>query len=313
MDPVDPQSLRIVITGASTGLGLAVARRLLPTGHRLILTARESSLPRLADAGIHEGFRVRLVPLDVTVKEQRIAAIERAHEAFGGVDVLINNAGIAYRSVAEHITTRDLLTQMDVNFRSPMELIRLVLPHMRWQRFGRILNVSSVGGMMAMPTMSAYSASKWALEGMSEALYYEVRPWNIHVSLIQPGFINSEGFEKVRFTGLSQAGRSISTDPYHRHYASMAGFIAKVMRSVPATPDSVARTIIRTMERKRPPLRVPATVDAHVFAVLRRLLPRKLYHAVLYKSLPGVSAWGPAALPDTTLPPAPKPVIERED
>lgn len=294
MIPVNPASLRIVVTGASTGLGLAVARQLLLTRHRLVLTARQASIPRFADAGIEPSSRVLLQPLDVTDKQQRISAINAATHKFGGVDALINNAGVAYRSVAEHVTTRDLLSQMDVNFRSPMELIRLALPHMRWQHFGRILNISSVGGMMAMPTMSAYSASKWALEGMSEALWYEVRPWNIRVSLVQPGFINSEGFEHVRFTGLSETGRSVHSDPYHAHYASMAGFIARVMRRVPATPDSVATTVVRTLERKRPPLRVPATLDAHVFALIRRLTPRRLYHRILYRSLPSITGWGPS-------------------
>jgi hypothetical protein len=173
-----------------------------------------------------------------------------------------------------------------------MELTRLALPHMRWQRWGRILNVSSVGGMMAMPTMSAYSASKWALEGMSEALWYEVKPWNIRVSLIEPGFINSEGFEKVRFTGLSSEGRMRSSDPYFTHYATMTAFIANIMGRTLATPDSVAKTVLRTLKRKHPPLRVPATLDAHLFALLRRLLPRRLYHAVLYRSLPGIRRWG---------------------
>lgn len=298
MPSFDRSSLRILITGASTGLGLALAERLLPGPHRLTLTAREPSLARFSAAGISEGPRVCICPLDITDGLQRTTAVDHAVARFGGIDVLVNNAGIAYRSVTEHVTTSDLLAQMDVNFRSPMELIRLVLPYMREQRWGRILNVSSVGGMMAMPTMGAYSASKFALEGMSEALWYEVRPWNIRVSLIQPGFINSDGFEKVRFTGLSAKGKDHQTDPYHSHYQAMSGFIGRVMRRVPATTDSVARTIERTIESEHPPLRVPATLDAHLFALLRRLLPRGLYHWVLFRSLPRIRVWGkPSVLP----------------
>ncbi len=97
--------------------------------------------------------------------------------ALGGVDVLINNAGVAYRSVVEHVSERERLQQMGINFRAPMELTRLVLPYMRSRRAGRIINVSSMGGMMAMPTMAVYSASKFALEGATESLYYEVKPW----------------------------------------------------------------------------------------------------------------------------------------
>lgn len=287
-------SLRILITGASTGVGLALARLLIRTRqHRLTLTARPESLKRFADLGIEEDPEwLSICPLDITNSEQRAQAISHTLSRYGGIDVLVNNAGIAYRSVTEHVTTGDLIAQMDVNFRSPMELIRLALPHMRAQRWGRILNVSSVGGMMAMPTMGAYSASKFALEGMSEALWYEVRPWNVHVSLIQPGFINSEGFEKVRFTGLSAAGKERQTDPYYAHYQAMSGFIGRVMRLVPATSESVAATIVRTLERKAPPLRVPATFDAHLFAWLRRMLPRAFYHWVLYRSLPQIRSWG---------------------
>ena len=105
---------------------------------------------------------------------------------------------------------------MDVNFRSPMELTRLVLPGMRAKRAGRIITVSSVGGMMAMPTMAAYSASKFALEGAHEALWYEVRPWGIRVSLVQPGFVHSDGFQKVRYTTQERSLRARARRPLPR-------------------------------------------------------------------------------------------------
>jgi len=226
---------------------------------------------------------------------QRRTVIGEANARWDGLDVLINNAGLSYRSVMEHVNDADRLAQMDINFLAPMELARLVLPRMRAQCWGRILNVSSVGGMMAMPTMSVYSASKFALEGASEALWYEVRPWNIRVSLIEPGFIHSDGFEKVRWTGLSEASKESFSDPYYNHYHFMEGFIERVMRLAPATSQSVARTVVRTIHKRRPPLRVPATLDAYLFVVLRRLLPQRLYHFVLYRLLPHVSEWGPRA------------------
>jgi NAD(P)-dependent dehydrogenase (short-subunit alcohol dehydrogenase family) len=166
------------------------------------LTARAESLSRFAEAGIVESARVLLRPLDVTADDERRALIDEIENRCGGVDALINNAGVAYRSVVEHVTEQERLEQMGINFRSPMEMARLVLPSMRRKRAGRIINVSSVGGMMAMPTMSVYSASKFALEGATEALYYEVRPWNIRVSLIEPGFIHSTSFQKVHYTSL---------------------------------------------------------------------------------------------------------------
>ncbi|MDF1838611.1 MAG: SDR family NAD(P)-dependent oxidoreductase, partial [Planctomycetota bacterium] len=195
----------VLITGASTGLGWAIAQELLAnTPHRLVLTARASSMERFQALDIEDGERIWLRPLDVTDKAQRDNLVSEIEAQFGAVDVLINNAGLSYRSVVEHVDDDELRAQMDVNFLSPMELTRRVLPAMRDQRYGRIITISSVGGMMAMPTMSVYSASKFALEGCCEALWYEVKPWGIHVSLVQPGFIRSDGFTKVHLTRQSR-------------------------------------------------------------------------------------------------------------
>ena len=282
----------MLVTGASSGLGLALARRLLRTEHRLVLTARKESLPRFARAGIVESERLRIRALDVTVLEQRLGLVEEIGREWGGVDVLVNNAGQMYRAVLEHLSDIEQFVQLDVNYLAPMDLVRLVLPHMRAQRFGKILNVSSVGGMMAMPTMAAYSASKWALEGATEALYYEVKPWNIQVSLVQPGFVRSESFRKVRFTDQSSRSRDDVHEAYHEHYEEMGPFIARMMELAQATPDHVARKIVKVMHQRRPPLRAPATLDAYLFSGLRRFMPRRTYHWLLYRALPRVSRWG---------------------
>ena len=261
----------VLVTGASTGLGLALARLLIEKGrHRLVLTARESSLPRFAAAGITESEDVWLRPLDVTDRGQRMRVVAEMDERLGGVDILVNNAGITFRSVVEHVNQAERLQQMDVNFLSPMHLMRLVLPAMRRKRRGRIINISSVGGMMAMPTMSIYSASKFALEGVSEALWYEVRPFGIHVTLVEPGFIHSPSFANTRYTLDSQTAMDQEQDPYHAHYEHMAPFIARTMDRSRATPERVAKTILKVIEARRPPLRVPATMDAHLFSLLRR-------------------------------------------
>jgi NAD(P)-dependent dehydrogenase (short-subunit alcohol dehydrogenase family) len=139
-----------------------------------------------------------------------------------------------------------------------------------------------------------YSASKFALEGACEALWYEVRTWGIHVTLVEPGFIRSDGFKKLRLTRESSFSVEHYEDAYHQHYANMSPFIARIMERTNATPESVARTVRRVALARRPRLRVPATWDARVFALLRKLLPSALYHRVLYASLPRVSAWGPA-------------------
>jgi NAD(P)-dependent dehydrogenase (short-subunit alcohol dehydrogenase family) len=283
----------VLVTGASAGLGLELGKRLIARDrYRLVLTAREGSLPRFSEAGIREADHVMLWPLDVVREQEREAVVEEVERRWGGVDVLVNNAGVAYRAVVEHVSEAEFMAQMTVNYEAPMDLARLCLPHMRARRRGRIINVSSVGGMMAMPTMAIYSASKFALEGATEALWYEVRPWNVRVSLIQPGFINSRGFRNTVYTEESRFSADHPGSPYALHYRHMSGFISRMMGRVGAPQSSVAKKIIKTIERRNPPLRVPATLDARLFGLMRRFLPRRLYHWILYRSLPDVSAWG---------------------
>lgn len=282
----------VLITGATTGIGLATARLLLDKPYHLILTARESSLDRFSQVGLQENQKLWFRKLDLEDSKQRRAVIEEIDQTLGGVDVLINNAGISYRSVVEHVQEKERLHQMAVNFRAPLGLIRLVLPKMREKRAGRIINISSVGGMMAMPTMAAYSASKFALEGASESLYYEVKPWNIFVTLVQPGFINSDGFTKVPYTEESLISYQDKTAPYHNHYVHMSKLITRLMQRSPSTPDTVAKRIYKVMCHRSPPLRVTGTLDAFVFDMFRRVMPTRLYHWILYRSLPKVNTWG---------------------
>jgi NAD(P)-dependent dehydrogenase (short-subunit alcohol dehydrogenase family) len=285
----------ILVTGASAGIGLELAKLLLESPHRLALTARSASLPRFAEEGILASERILLLPLDVTSDDERQAAVRAVEQRWGGVDVLVNNAGVSYRAVAEHVTEAERMAQLDANFLGPMELIKRVLPHMREQRFGRIINVSSVGGMTAMPTMSIYSASKFALEGASESLWYEMRPFNVRVSLVRPGFINSDGFRKVRFTAQGQQALNDPSDPYHAHYVNMDELIEGLMTLTFYTPRDVAETILEVIEHKNPPLWVAGTLDVHLFDALRRILPPGLYHRLLYAGLPRIWRWGQAA------------------
>jgi NAD(P)-dependent dehydrogenase (short-subunit alcohol dehydrogenase family) len=278
----------ILVTGASTGIGLALVRQLAGQPYRVVATARRQSLDRFATLGVHAAPSLWLRPLDLTGFDEHKAVIGEIMARWGRLDGLVNNAGISYRAVVEHMTPDDELRQMATNYLGPMNLTRLVLPIMRQQRQGHIINVSSVGGMMAMPTMAAYSASKFALEGASEALWYEMRPWGVRVCLIEPGFINSTAFQQVYQT----AGTGDLDSPYAPYYRHMGRLIERMMTAAAATPDSVAARIVEALHDPDPPLRLPATADAGAFYWLRRLLPRGIYHRLLYWSLPGLRDWG---------------------
>lgn len=282
----------VLITGASTGLGLALTRLLLNKNYHLVLTARTSSLQRFQDQNIVENQSCWIRALDVLNPKERESVVGEINQKLGGVDILINNAGFAYRSVLEHVQETEAILQLITNFEGPLELIRLSLPAMRKRRSGKIINISSVGGMMAMPTMGMYSASKFALEGASEALYYEVKPWNISVTLVEPGFINSESFKNTRYTTLSGCAMRDPSEAYYGHYHFMGGFIEKMMRLTPASSEQVAKKILKVINCKSPPLRVAGTPDAMFFDLLRRLLPRSFYHWLLYNGLPHAACWG---------------------
>jgi short-subunit dehydrogenase len=283
----------VLITGASVGLGLEIARNVIASNqYRVVLTARPNSMGRFTDEGIIESDDVLLRPLDITSADMRSDLISEINDDYGGVDIIVNNAGFTFRAVVEDVTEEDRLLQMNTNFRSPMELIRLCLPSMRSKRKGKIINISSVGGQMAMPTMAVYSASKHALEGATESLWYELKPWNIKVTLVQPGFINSKGFERVRKTDLSKQSSEETNSAYNQHYINMEKFIERVMNITPSTSTTVARKVLKVMHAKNPPLRVAGTLDAIFFKLMRRFIPQRIYHGILYYFLPNINKWG---------------------
>lgn len=280
----------VFITGCSSGIGLELLKAFDQTPYRIIGTARGEAKTKLLEEPIAKSERIEIKELNVKSYEQASQLIEWVHAAYGPIDILINNAGVSYRSAIEDMTPEDEQRQMEINYLGPLHIIREAIPSMRKNRSGHIVNVSSVGGMMAMPTMASYSASKFALEGASEALWYELKPWNISVSLVRPGFINSHAFKRV--ASSSKQLELESASPYQAHYSNMEKFVEKMMTRTPCTSKDVARRIFKMTQKRNPPLRIAGTPDANIFQFMRWALPRYIYHSLLYKNLPGIKGWG---------------------
>lgn len=280
----------ILVTGCGSGIGLALANLLYKKmNYRVIITARAKSLPMLKEKFI-ESDRFLIRELDLTNESQRATVVSEIAELWGGVTVLINNAGVSYRAVVEHMSVDEEQHQFATNYFGPVGLIRSVLPHMRKIGRGKIINVSSVSGMLAMPTMGSYSASKYALEGLSEALWYELKPLGINVSLIQPGFVRSKSFLNVKYSILSGPENDIE-GLYADYYQHMTPFIERLMKLSLTSPNDIAVRILKVIERKNPPLWIPATFDAQVFYYLRRFIPRRILLYLLFSALPNVRKW----------------------
>lgn len=281
----------IIVTGCSSGIGLALAQLLeKEPDYRVVITARASSLEKLKEKFTQsERFLIR--KLDVTVEIERTELVNEIKLRWGGINILINNAGISYRAVVEHMNATEEQDQFATNYFGPVGMIRAVLPYMRKLGRGKIINVSSVSGMLAMPTMGSYSASKYALEGLSESLWYEVKPLGINVCLIQPGFVRSPSFLNVHYS--AQSGPEHGIDGlYADYYKHMTPFIERLMGLSFTTPQSVARKILKVIRTQNPPLWIPVTIDAKIFYYLRRFVPRALLLLLLFAVLPSVRKWG---------------------
>jgi short-subunit dehydrogenase len=281
----------ILVTGCSSGIGLAIAELLYRyRSYRVIATSRNIKI--LKDK-FTEDDRFWIRSLDVTKEDERNALIKEVGEKWEGVNILVNCAGISYRAVLEHMTEKDEHHQMDTNYFGPVSLIRAVLPYMRQEGRGKIINVSSVSGMLAMPTMASYTASKYAIEGVSEALWYEVKPLGINVSLIEPGFVKSESFRNVYYTEKSRYAEAKGEDEaYGDYYANMTPFITRLMNMSITRPTSIAKLVLKVIRTENPPLWIPATLDAMIFYYMRRFIPRRILMKLLFAGLPKVRRWG---------------------
>jgi NAD(P)-dependent dehydrogenase (short-subunit alcohol dehydrogenase family) len=188
-----------LITGASSGLGFSLAEHVLQHGEQVVLTAR--TLAPMAELAAQYPATARSFGLDVTDADQRRAAIRFAEEQFGGVDVLVNNAGIDFTGAIEEQHEDDIRSQFEVNFFAPVALLRLVLPGMRARKRGTIINISSMDGIARLPANGIYSATKFALEGLTEALWQEIEPIGLRAFLVEPGSFRTGIEQRTEFSG----------------------------------------------------------------------------------------------------------------
>jgi len=192
----------VLITGGSGGLGLVLARQFCAEGARVALLARDADQLARAQAELTQhGGDVLTISCDLLEREQIGAAVQTVVDHFGGLDVLVNNAGIIEVGPLEHMQREDFERSMDLHFWAPFDLIRQALPHLRRRGGGRIVNIASIGGRMAVPHLAPYCASKFALVGLSDALRAELARDRIHVTTVTPGLMQTGSEGNAKFKG----------------------------------------------------------------------------------------------------------------
>jgi NAD(P)-dependent dehydrogenase (short-subunit alcohol dehydrogenase family) len=234
-----------LITGCSTGLGRALADAVIAAGHNAVVTARD--VAKVADLADTAAQRVLPVALDVTEPEQIAAAVQRAHERFGGVDVLVNNAGYGYRAAVEEGDDAEVRTLFETHFFGTIAMVKAVLPGMRTRRSGAIVNISSIGATVTPVGSGYYAAAKAAIEGLSGALRGELAPLGISVTVVEPGAFRTD------FAGRSLVQSATVIDDY----ADTAGQRRKENDTMDGNqagdPAKAASAIIAAVESNEPP------------------------------------------------------------
>src|ERR1700761_8423540 len=244
------------LTGSSRGLGREIAEAALAAGHYLVATARDPA--NLAGLAARYGDRVLPVRLDVTDPAAAAAAVSAGLAAFGRIDVVVNNAGYANLAAVEDITLDDFRAQLDANLLGVVNVTKAALPALRAQGSGHIIQVSSIGGRLATPGLSAYQAAKWAVGGFSEVLAGEVGPLGIKVTVLEPGGMQTDW-----------AGSSMSVPPISEPYRPTVGAMAAMHNAETLAlgdPAKVAGVVLQVAAMDEPPLRLILGSEAYASA-----------------------------------------------
>jgi NAD(P)-dependent dehydrogenase (short-subunit alcohol dehydrogenase family) len=239
---------RWLITGCSTGIGREIARAALEAGHSVVVTARRTDT--VADFEDAYGARAAVVALDVTDKDQIASAVQTADRAFGGIDVLVNNAGNGYLSAIEEGEDEKVRKLFDTNYFGVVDTIKAVLPQMRGRHSGHIVNISSMTGLVANPPNAYYSSTKFALEALTEALAQEVKPLGIKVTAIEPGAFRTD------WAARSMWESSTPISDYEENVGARKTMIKEFANHLPGDPRKVAEAVLMVTELDDPPLRL---------------------------------------------------------
>ncbi len=237
-----------LITGCSTGIGREIARAALEAGHQVAVTARK--VEAVQDFVADFGDRALALPLDVTDNAQIASVVAATHEAFGGIDVLVNNAGYGYLSAVEEGEETEIRALFDTNYFGVVTTIQKVLPIMRSQGSGHIVNISSMTGLVANPPNAFYSSTKFALEGLTEALSKEVAAFGIKVTAIEPG-----GF-RTDWASRSMHESAAPIEAYADDVGVRKDLIKQFADHLPGDPRKVAEAVLTVTSLEEPPLRL---------------------------------------------------------
>jgi NAD(P)-dependent dehydrogenase (short-subunit alcohol dehydrogenase family) len=244
------------MTGSSRGLGRALVEEILKAGDKVVATARKPE--ELADLAKVHGDKIRTVKLDVKSATDSERAIAEAINAFGKIDVVVNNAGYGFQGAFEEMTPDEFEGQIDTNFWGVVNVTRAVLSILRKQGHGHIIQVTSIGGRLGIPGFSGYHAAKFAVEGLSEALAQEIKPLGLKLTIVEPG-----GFR------TDWAGASMAYAKPIEAYEPTVGFMRKALQqrdgSQPGDPRKAALAILKLVDLPNAPLRLPLGNDAMAF------------------------------------------------
>jgi NAD(P)-dependent dehydrogenase (short-subunit alcohol dehydrogenase family) len=271
----------VVITGCSTGIGRATAERLAKKGWNVYATARRpESIEELKQKGC------KTLALDVTDEESMRAAVDQVVAEEGTVGALVNNAGYSQSGALESVPMDQLRRQFETNVFGLLRMCQLVLPGMREQRDGRIVNISSMGGRLTFPGGGAYHATKYSVEALSDVLRFEVSGFGIHVVLIEPGLIRTQFGEAA----VSSIGEIEQDGPYANFNAAVAATTAGAyhgpLSRLGAGPEAVARAIEKALTKRRPKPRYPVTASARLMLAQHAILPDRAWDAMVGTTFP---------------------------